>query len=81
MRISLSIPDELFQSAERRAKLLGISRSELYRRAIERYLRASDDEAITEALNAFCEKYPELNRLDPVMEEMQLRSLPKEDWQ
>ena len=38
MKTAISIPDETFRRAERHAKKLGISRSELFTRAVERLL-------------------------------------------
>ncbi|MBI4950529.1 MAG: ribbon-helix-helix protein, CopG family [Myxococcales bacterium] len=38
MKTAISIPDETFRRAERHAKRLGISRSELFTRAVERLL-------------------------------------------
>ncbi len=38
MKSAISIPDRLFREAERAARKLRVSRSELYRRALEAYL-------------------------------------------
>jgi len=52
MKTAVSIPTPLFQQAERRARNLGISRSELYARALERLLRQEPDLDVTKALEA-----------------------------
>ena len=39
MKTAISIPDEVFSRAERHAKKLGLSRSELFTRAVEQLLR------------------------------------------
>lgn len=39
VKTAISIPDEIFRRAERHAKKLGLSRSELFTRAVEQYLR------------------------------------------
>ena len=39
MKTAISLPDDLFQAVERLAKRLGVSRSELYRRAVRFFLR------------------------------------------
>jgi len=52
MKTAVSIPTPLFQQAERRARKLGVSRSELYARALERLLRQEPDLDITKALEA-----------------------------
>jgi metal-responsive CopG/Arc/MetJ family transcriptional regulator len=46
MKVAVSIPDELFDDAERAAQRLGCSRSKLFARALEAYLvdEATDDE-------------------------------------
>ena len=52
MKTAVSIPDEIFQTAERLARRMKKSRSELYSRALSEYVaRHSSDEA-TEAMNA-----------------------------
>ena len=38
VKTAISIPDEVFEKAERCAKKLGVSRSELYARAVQRFL-------------------------------------------
>jgi predicted transcriptional regulator len=47
MKTAISIPDEVFRRAERAAKRLGISRSELYTKAITDFLGVRRDSAIT----------------------------------
>ena len=47
MKTAISIPDEVFRRAERAAKRLGISRSELYTKAITEFLGARRDSAVT----------------------------------
>ena len=47
MKTAISIPDDVFRSAERAAKRLGVSRSELFTRAVREYLGASRDAAVT----------------------------------
>ena len=57
MKTAISIPDRVFREAERTAKRLKVSRSELYRRALEAFmarqsglaLKASYDEAYADA--------------------------------
>jgi predicted DNA-binding protein len=47
MRTTITIPDELFRRADQVAAELGISRSRLYQRAVEHYLRVLRDDALT----------------------------------
>ena len=45
MKTAVSVPDEVFQRAERLAKRMKVSRSELYSRALREYLaRHAPDE-------------------------------------
>ncbi|HEV8244991.1 MAG TPA: ribbon-helix-helix protein, CopG family [Polyangiaceae bacterium] len=46
MKTAISIPDELFERAEREAKRLRISRSELFARAVREFLGLERDSAI-----------------------------------
>ncbi len=40
MKTAVSIPDAIFERAERVAKKLGVSRSELFTRALERFVES-----------------------------------------
>lgn len=51
MKTAISIPDAVFNKAERLARRLGISRSKLYSVAVESYVDSKQPEAITEAMN------------------------------
>jgi metal-responsive CopG/Arc/MetJ family transcriptional regulator len=52
MKTAISIPDPLFAAAEHYAREKGLSRSQLYARALQHYLATFRDHGITEALNA-----------------------------
>ncbi|RME22097.1 MAG: ribbon-helix-helix protein, CopG family [Deltaproteobacteria bacterium] len=80
MKTAISIPDDLFVEAERTAKRLGLSRSELYRRALATYLERHSERAITEALDAVYGAEPEQSALDREIERVQDSSLPREKW-
>ncbi|MDQ6751013.1 MAG: ribbon-helix-helix protein, CopG family [Actinomycetota bacterium] len=51
MKTAISLPDETFQRAERAARKLGVSRSEFFARAAERWLDALDDDGTTQAID------------------------------
>jgi len=55
MKMALSIPDPIFDAAERVAKRLGVSRSRLYTMAIEKILQ-SQRSRVREVLDAVHEK-------------------------
>jgi len=80
MKTAISIPDPLFEAADQMAKRLGVSRSEFFQRAAQEFLREHREAGVTEALNAV---YSGKNsgRLDPVLKQLQLASLPQDEWQ
>jgi len=51
MKTAISLPDETFTRVQQAAKQLGVSRSEFFARAAERWLDDLDDEQTTEAIN------------------------------
>ena len=71
MKTAISIPDAVFQQADRFAKRKAISRSELYTRAVRAYLK--QEERITEQINAVYDT--EESALDPMLKELQHRSI------
>jgi len=79
MKTAISIPDELFAAAERVARRLGMSRSELYRVALARYLEHHEDAATTDQLDRVYASTGE-SRLDPVLDRLQRASLAREKW-
>lgn len=78
MKTAISIPDPIFKAGETLAKRLGLSRSELYTKALQALLVSYDKEHITDALNQVYDKHP--SSLDPVLAQLQQASLPREDW-
>lgn len=78
MKTAISIPDPLFDEAERLSKRLRIPRSRLYAKAVEAYLLRHRSKGIKEALN---EVYgTESSELDPVIARLQGEALGREDW-
>jgi predicted DNA-binding protein len=51
VKTAISLPDETFERVEAAAKRLGVSRSEFFARAAERWLNDLDDNQTTEAIN------------------------------
>ncbi len=78
MKTAISLPDDLFRAAEETARRLGVSRSELFREALEAFLKQHDRQRIMDKLNELFAT--ESNSLDPVLRELQARSLPRDDW-
>ena len=78
MKTAVSLPDELFRTAELAARRLKISRSQLYATAISEFLEDRDSRIITERLNKVYSM--QLARLDPALQASQLSLLRKEEW-
>jgi metal-responsive CopG/Arc/MetJ family transcriptional regulator len=51
MKTAVSIPDEIFEEAERLAERLRTSRSRLYSQALREYVRRHTPDHVTETLN------------------------------
>jgi len=78
MKTAVSIPNDVYDSAEKLVRQLGTSRSKLYTQALKSYLKKRRGAAITRRLN---EVYKDVDSsLDPVIRELQARSLPTEKW-
>jgi metal-responsive CopG/Arc/MetJ family transcriptional regulator len=78
VKTAISLPDRVFEAAERVAKRLGISRSELYARAVARFVEEHRGDKVTEALDRV---YAETDStLDPVLARLQATSLPRDEW-
>lgn len=56
MKTAISVPDETFNRASRRAKDLGLSRSEFFARAANSYLDELDAHSVTEQIDAVLEQ-------------------------
>jgi metal-responsive CopG/Arc/MetJ family transcriptional regulator len=80
MKTAISIPDPLFEAAERLAARLGMSRSELYQHAVREYVHRHRHSEVRERLDEVYGSAPDRTQLDPVLEHMQLDSLDREDW-
>lgn len=78
MKTAISLPDDLHRSADRLAKRLGVSRSELYARALADFVAKHQSDQITQRLNAVYAA--EDSRLDPALTRAQLEALPREAW-
>ena len=79
MKTAVSIPDPVFDPAERLAGKLGISRSELYQRALRQFLESRSHAVIRESLDAVYGGETD-SALDPAIEFAQRLPLPEDDW-
>jgi metal-responsive CopG/Arc/MetJ family transcriptional regulator len=80
MKTAISIPDLLFEAAEAVASRLGISRSELYRRALDKYLQDRSRQVIRERLDEVYGSDSDDGRLDPAIEFIQGEALQEDEW-
>ncbi len=80
MKTAISIPDDIFAAAEKAAKKLGVSRSELYTNAVREFVERYGREGITEKLNEVYSGSDVEVSLDKSLTEMQAASLPREEW-
>jgi metal-responsive CopG/Arc/MetJ family transcriptional regulator len=78
MKTAISIPDNVFEAADRVAKKLGVSRSELYSNAVHEYIERHQIEDVTAKLNEVYSLHS--SQLDENLGAMQLQTLDKEDW-
>ena len=78
MKTAISVPEDVFNLSERLAKKLKVSRSAVFAMGLKKLGEDFDDEEITERLNEFYSK--EKAEIDPVIMQMAVLSLPKEEW-
>jgi hypothetical protein len=80
MKTAISIPDSLFEEADRLAKRRGWSRSELYANAVTAYVNSERFSGVREKLDAVYGNNEEDSAIDPFLSDAQARSLPREKW-
>ena len=80
MKTAISVPDNIFEAADRMAAQLGTSRSELYVKALSEYLERHKSRGVTERLNQVYSEDEQDSEIDPILKTLQIQSLPREDW-
>jgi hypothetical protein len=80
MKTAISIPDTQFEAAEKLAARLGLSRSELYQKALAEYIARHSDEKVTATLNEIYAEKPLGEGIDEALLQLQAKSIPEEDW-
>ena len=83
MKVAISLPDPVFADAEKLAKRLHISRSQLYVQALQEYLDKRADNRVTERLDAvYAAQTPALDaaRLDAGLDAAQREVIGDEAW-
>jgi len=80
MKTAVSIPDRVFQSAEKLAARLGVSRSQLYADALAALVEKHSEVTITSQLNELYGPGGEEPSLDREVTLLQSRSLARDRW-
>jgi hypothetical protein len=80
MKTAISIPDEIFEQAERLAKSRGWSRSELYAKAVSAFVNSERCSGVREKLDAVYGDGGQDSAFEPLLASAQARSLAKEKW-
>ena len=78
MKVAVSIPDPLFEEAERVSQRLRIPRSQLYSRALQDFVRHHSGEEITARMNAALERIGTTE--EPGWEGPGLEVIRREKW-
>jgi len=78
MKTAISVPDDVFERAERLARRRGLPRSRLYSRALEEYLDRHDPEEVTGALDRVCQAFDA--RPDPALAAAAQEVLRRTEW-
>jgi hypothetical protein len=80
VKTAISIPDVIFEEAERLAKIRGWSRSQLYANAVSAYVDSERFLGVREKLNAVYGQNADDSAIDPDLAKAQARSVRKEKW-
>ncbi|MBF6592857.1 MAG: hypothetical protein IVW51_00240 [Thermaceae bacterium] len=78
MKTAISLPDKTFEEGEKLAQQLRISRSELYAKALEEYIRKHGLEAEVEAFNRALDGLDE--EPDPALQAAARRTFEANEW-
>jgi predicted transcriptional regulator len=78
MKTAVSIPDDIFEEAERLADRLQTSRSQLYARALAEFVARHDDDRVTSAMNAVLDAVG--TGLDDFTREAARHTLRRVEW-
>lgn len=80
MKTAISVPDDIFEQAERAAKRLGMSRSELFTRAVQAFLATRLEANITKSYDTAFGDVPE-SEVDALRREATRRALLDVEWE
>ncbi len=77
MKTAVSIPDDVFEDADRLARRLGHSRSQLYSRALREFVARGEPSSVTAALDAVVVEDP---TIDAFVDRAGRRAVARSDW-
>ena len=78
MKVAVSVPDRIFEAAERLAKQRCVPRSQIFAEALSAYVESRSAEAITSKLNEIYGQ--EESAVDRGLAQAQFESLSHETW-
>jgi predicted DNA-binding protein len=78
MKTAVSLPDEVFEGADRLARKMKKSRSQLYAEAISEYLALHDVDEVIAAIDRVCEATGD--EYDPTVSAAVRRTLERVEW-
>ncbi|HEY6346362.1 MAG TPA: hypothetical protein VIY49_33145 [Bryobacteraceae bacterium] len=78
MKTAISVPDDVFQRAERLARRSRKTRSQLYGDALREYLARHSADEVTEAINRVCDQAGD--EVDPFVDVAARRILQRTEW-
>jgi metal-responsive CopG/Arc/MetJ family transcriptional regulator len=78
MKTAVSIPDELFDKADRLARRAHKSRSEVFSTAIREYVARHTPDEVTESMDRVCEQVGD--QRDAFISEAARQSLERSEW-
>lgn len=78
MKTAISLPDELFESADALARRMGISRSKLFATAVAEFVAKQQGRRVTTQLDAVYAT--EESGVDPALRRAQARAIGPEGW-
>ncbi len=78
MKTAVSIPDDVFERAERLARRTRKSRSQLFSEALKEYVARHAPEDVTEAMDRVCSELG--HQADPFVSSAARRVLERNEW-
>ena len=78
MDLTISLPEDVSEKAQKLADELGVSMDQFLALAIRRYVNDQGKEMVTETLDAVYQDQP--SSMVPIIAKLQSASIPREEW-